>query len=342
MDKKILQERLKKLNWTPYRLAKEVCALKAEGGKIPPVTQYQSAVSRAVSEPKKSKLETIEELIKALGGTLIIKWNDEPEAAEIKLHNNIAVVLQEQAQKNKTTIEELVNLLLQQSLFDLKKEEAYIPATSLKGLLRSLIPDLIQEAENSTIGMQLNELTKSIQQINLYLNKSNESQVSTSNESKAELISYTNNLSSNQFSKPSSFTRNEFSLPENVEHLEKSLSKDTNEHPYVQELIPNNKDYKKNVDRNLVSESYSKYNINNVNSELESIQNIQEISIKKDAQDLFKKGIKYLEQRNYQGAVDNFSEAISIDPEFAQAYGNTGLIYLIYLNEYDKAIDYFT
>ncbi|KAF3890186.1 MULTISPECIES: hypothetical protein [Nostocales] len=139
MDKEFLEKRLKKLNWTPYRLAKEICALRAEGGKVPPVTQYQSAVNKAVSEPRKSKLETIEELVQALGGTLTISWDDEPEESKIKLWSDVAVVLQEQARANNTTLEEWVNSLLQQSLFGSKEELPYIPATSIKGVLQKPI-----------------------------------------------------------------------------------------------------------------------------------------------------------------------------------------------------------
>ena len=116
IKKKDLESRLKKLNWTPYRLAKEICTLRAEESQIPPVTRYQSAVNKAVSEPRKSKLETVEELVHALGGTLEIVWNDQPESTKISLQSDVASALSEIAKINGMSVEEVVDAIARKAL----------------------------------------------------------------------------------------------------------------------------------------------------------------------------------------------------------------------------------
>jgi len=44
------------------------------------------------------------------------------------------------------------------------------------------------------------------------------------------------------------------------------------------------------------------------------------------------------EERDYQKAIDNFNEAIKLDPLYATAYGNRGIVYSK-LGEYQKAIE---
>ncbi|PHJ93890.1 hypothetical protein VF04_24185, partial [Nostoc linckia z7] len=323
MDQEFLEKRLKKLNWTPYRLAKEICVLRSEGGKVPPVTQYQSAVNKAVAEPRKSKLETIEELVQALGGTLTISWDDEPEVTKIKLQSDIALALQEQARAKNITLEELVNHLLQQNSFGFKKEEPYIPASSLKGLLRSLIPELLKEAANSTLGGQLNDLNTSIQQLTQYLNQL---EVSPNKRQKAECSS------SGKVHLSSSFPSYDFknSAVNIIEQLEKSLSIDTKEHPYLPEMILQGKEYG-NIGIDL-------------DNTLESIENsfVAASFNHQKAQELMKLGLDFIKTKEFKKGIKNLYEAIKIYPEFAQAYGTIGLVNLYYLKDFQVAIDNFS
>ncbi|MGH2415083.1 MAG: hypothetical protein ACRDEA_15605 [Microcystaceae cyanobacterium] len=76
MRKDILEQRLKELEWTKYRLAKEIAVLRAaEGEEIAPAVRYQSTVNKALSDPTHVKVVTLEDLVKALGGEIIIRWH---------------------------------------------------------------------------------------------------------------------------------------------------------------------------------------------------------------------------------------------------------------------------
>lgn len=77
MDMKdILTERMAKLGYSQYRLTKEICKLRAQDGKVPPVSKYQSSVRQAIAEPNMVKFYIIEDLIKAMGGEVIIRWTN--------------------------------------------------------------------------------------------------------------------------------------------------------------------------------------------------------------------------------------------------------------------------
>ena len=81
MIKQQITARLHELNWTLYRLAQEVSELRAtRSGKEPhPAVRYHSAISKALTIPEQSKLETLTEMVEALGGTIQITWNVLPE-----------------------------------------------------------------------------------------------------------------------------------------------------------------------------------------------------------------------------------------------------------------------
>ncbi len=80
MQKEILEERLKELEWTPYKLAQEVTRLKSiEKGENKNVTSYVSSVRQALMNPERSTLRTLETIIKALDGELVIRWKEKKE-----------------------------------------------------------------------------------------------------------------------------------------------------------------------------------------------------------------------------------------------------------------------
>lgn len=70
-----LHKRLEQLGWTLYKLAKQFSEIRSIDGIVSPAVRYHTAVGRAIENPSKSKLETIEGIVKALGGELKIEWN---------------------------------------------------------------------------------------------------------------------------------------------------------------------------------------------------------------------------------------------------------------------------
>lgn len=75
--KEVLAQRIEKLGYTQYKVTQEVCKLRAEGDEIPPVTRYNSTVAKALNDPQNVKFYVLEDLIKALGGELIVRWHDD-------------------------------------------------------------------------------------------------------------------------------------------------------------------------------------------------------------------------------------------------------------------------
>lgn len=80
--KEVLAKRMQDLGYSNYRIAQLISHLRAEGDEVPPVTRYSSGVNRALSEPRKSKFETLEEIVNVLDGEFYIRWHN-PE--DIKL-----------------------------------------------------------------------------------------------------------------------------------------------------------------------------------------------------------------------------------------------------------------
>ncbi len=80
MRKEIFGDRLEELGWTAYRLAQEVARLRSEEeGAQKKVTSFVSSVRQALDTPDTSSLKTIETLIKALDGELVIRWKERTE-----------------------------------------------------------------------------------------------------------------------------------------------------------------------------------------------------------------------------------------------------------------------
>ncbi|NES74005.1 MAG: hypothetical protein F6K24_56885 [Okeania sp. SIO2D1] len=71
MDSKVLQDRLNELEWTTYRLAQEYDRVKGENKGA---NNYASTVKKALANPDESKGKTLEDLVKALRGKIVIRW----------------------------------------------------------------------------------------------------------------------------------------------------------------------------------------------------------------------------------------------------------------------------
>ena len=76
MDSRVLQKRLDELGWTSYRLATELDKLRGEkkGG-----ANYASTVKKGLNNPDACMAKTLEDLVKAMGGELIIRWQKTEE-----------------------------------------------------------------------------------------------------------------------------------------------------------------------------------------------------------------------------------------------------------------------
>ena len=72
--KELLELRLEDLGWTLYKLAKKYAEITGEENS--PATRYHSAIGKFFEEPERSKLKTVENVIKALGGEIIIIWDN--------------------------------------------------------------------------------------------------------------------------------------------------------------------------------------------------------------------------------------------------------------------------
>ncbi len=79
MKKEILEDRIKELGWSQYRLTQEFCKERGETSDPSSVKRFGSAVKRALQNPSKSSMENIERLIKAMGGELVIRWTETEE-----------------------------------------------------------------------------------------------------------------------------------------------------------------------------------------------------------------------------------------------------------------------
>ncbi len=76
MNPKVLQARLEELGWTQYRLAQELDKLR---GEEKGAGNYSSTVKKVLSNPSSTRAKTLEDLIKAMGGELFIRWEKTEE-----------------------------------------------------------------------------------------------------------------------------------------------------------------------------------------------------------------------------------------------------------------------
>ena len=76
MKPKVLNDRLKQLGWTQYRLAQELDKIRGEDKGA---ANYASTVKKALGNPENSKAKTLEDLISAMGGELIVRWSHKEE-----------------------------------------------------------------------------------------------------------------------------------------------------------------------------------------------------------------------------------------------------------------------
>lgn len=64
----------------------------------------------------------------------------------------------------------------------------------------------------------------------------------------------------------------------------------------------------------------------------------KEISAEDMAKEWFEKGLKYSVDKDYEKAIEAFTKAIALKPDYAYAYTNRGLVYYS-KGQYDRAIE---
>lgn len=91
VDQRILQDRFKRLGWTAYKLAQEVSKVRTSvfGEEEKKPASLVSSVSKVLDNPNASSFKNVEAAIRAMGGEVIIRWQNVEEVVtgheEIKL-----------------------------------------------------------------------------------------------------------------------------------------------------------------------------------------------------------------------------------------------------------------
>ncbi|MDB9374077.1 RNA-directed DNA polymerase [Nodularia sphaerocarpa] len=123
IQKEDFEQRLKKLDWTLYKLAKEFAEYRAIGGDVSPASRYHSSISKAIENPGKSRLETIEDVVQVLNGELTILW--EPgRVVTIRLEDETIAALKQRAENDGKTINDIAKQLLLQALSGLPVQKS--------------------------------------------------------------------------------------------------------------------------------------------------------------------------------------------------------------------------
>lgn len=106
--KHLLEKRLETLGWTLYKVAKKYAEILKQDS---PAVRYHTAISKCFEIPQKSKLQTVENIIKSLGGKLYVVWDDDIEVKQLPL--------------NKATTNQLIDEIKQRT-FDITPSQGLI------------------------------------------------------------------------------------------------------------------------------------------------------------------------------------------------------------------------
>lgn len=120
--KEDLEQRLKDLGWTLYKLAKQFSEMRAVDGDVSPATRYHTAIGKAMENPAKSRLETIEGIVQALNGELTIVW-DADKSVTVRLDEDLIEALNEKAKIDGVKVHEVAKQLFQQALSGLPAQK---------------------------------------------------------------------------------------------------------------------------------------------------------------------------------------------------------------------------
>ncbi|QSV55924.1 MAG: RNA-directed DNA polymerase [Dolichospermum sp. UKL201] len=121
--KEDFEQRLKDLDWTLYKLAKEFAEYRATGGDISPASRYHSSIGKAIENPGKSRLETIEDIVQVLNGELTILW-DAGKVVTIRLEDETLEALKQRGENEGKTINDIAKQLLLQAFLGLPAQKS--------------------------------------------------------------------------------------------------------------------------------------------------------------------------------------------------------------------------
>lgn len=123
IQKDDFDQRLKDLDWTLYRLAKEFAEYRATGGDVSPASRFHSSIGKAIENPGKSKLETIEDIVQVLNGELTILW-EAGKVVTIRLEDETLEALKQRGENEGKTINDIAKQLLLQALLGLPAQQS--------------------------------------------------------------------------------------------------------------------------------------------------------------------------------------------------------------------------
>ncbi len=123
IQKHDFEQRLKDLDWTLYTLAKKFSEYRAAGGDVSPASRYHSSISKAIENPGKSRLETIEDIVQVLNGELTILW-EAGKVVTIRLEDETIEALKQRAENEGKTINDIAKQLLLQALLGLPAQKS--------------------------------------------------------------------------------------------------------------------------------------------------------------------------------------------------------------------------
>lgn len=145
INKQNFEQRLEELGITLYKLAKQYSEMRAVEGDVSPATRYHSAISKAIENPAKSKLETVEAIVRVLNGELKIIW--EPgKVVILQLNAEDMAYLERRAKAENISITEtakqLLQLALTNALAQRPKEITELVVTEETKIDRSMHPSI--------------------------------------------------------------------------------------------------------------------------------------------------------------------------------------------------------
>jgi hypothetical protein len=72
--KQVLQDRLNSLGISQYELTRRIAAKRNAQGGDTSTSKIQSSIYQALKEPDSRRYAMIEEIVKAMGGEIVIRW----------------------------------------------------------------------------------------------------------------------------------------------------------------------------------------------------------------------------------------------------------------------------
>jgi hypothetical protein len=76
VDKEILKKRMEVLGLKPWQITKIYSRIRAQRyGDLDDPRRYSNTINKAIENPDKSSIQTIQALVEALDGELVIRWN---------------------------------------------------------------------------------------------------------------------------------------------------------------------------------------------------------------------------------------------------------------------------